>query len=150
MSSNDNTQNQRNSSSDHCHDQIIQLYIRPIDQLCKAAFNQYGKLWIIPEYFQPGSHSWMIIFTNYITSFDCICSITFHLFYTITLFSNTVSNGSWPSLRVRVRVQTEPLPTWRSRSSISPNCVTLVRFHDKLQTSLNWAGCQQVAQRVHL
>jgi len=34
----------------------------------------------------------------------------------------SVSNGSGPSLRVRVRVQTEPLPNWRSGSSINPNC----------------------------
>ena len=34
----------------------------------------------------------------------------------------SVSNGSGPSLRVRVRVQTEPLQNWRSGSSINPNC----------------------------
>jgi hypothetical protein len=34
----------------------------------------------------------------------------------------SVSNGSGPSLRVRVRVQTEPLPNWLSGSSINPNC----------------------------
>jgi len=34
----------------------------------------------------------------------------------------SVSNGSGPSLRVRVRVQTELLPNWRSGSSINPNC----------------------------
>jgi len=34
----------------------------------------------------------------------------------------SVSNGSGPSLRVRVRVQTEPLPNWRFGSSINPNC----------------------------
>jgi len=34
----------------------------------------------------------------------------------------SVSNGSGPSLRVRVRVQTEPFPNWRSGSSINPNC----------------------------
>jgi len=35
---------------------------------------------------------------------------------------HSVSNGSGPSLRVRVRVQTEPLPNWGSGSSINPNC----------------------------
>jgi len=34
---------------------------------------------------------------------------------------SSVTNGSGPSLRVRVRVQTEPLPNWRSSSSIDPN-----------------------------
>jgi len=34
----------------------------------------------------------------------------------------SVSNGSGPSLRVRVRVQTEPLPNWRFGSLINPNC----------------------------
>jgi len=34
---------------------------------------------------------------------------------------SSVSNGSGPSLRVRVRVQTGPLPNWRSGSSINPN-----------------------------
>jgi len=34
----------------------------------------------------------------------------------------SVSNGSGPSLRVRDRVQTEPLPNWRSGSSINLNC----------------------------
>jgi hypothetical protein len=34
----------------------------------------------------------------------------------------SVSNGSGQSFRVRVRVQTEPLPNWRSGSSINPNC----------------------------
>jgi len=33
-----------------------------------------------------------------------------------------VSNGSGPSLWVRVRVQTKQLPNWRSGSSINPNC----------------------------
>jgi len=33
-----------------------------------------------------------------------------------------VSNGSGLSLRVWVRVQTEPLPKWRSGLSIHPNC----------------------------
>jgi len=36
--------------------------------------------------------------------------------------NTSVSNGSGPSLRVWVRVQTEPLPNWRSGSSINPNC----------------------------
>jgi len=35
----------------------------------------------------------------------------------------SVSNGSGPSLWVRVRVQTEPLPNWRSGSSINLNCL---------------------------
>jgi hypothetical protein len=35
---------------------------------------------------------------------------------------SSVSNGSGPSLRVRVRVGTEPKPDWRSGSSINPNC----------------------------
>jgi hypothetical protein len=35
---------------------------------------------------------------------------------------SSVSNGSGPSLQVRVRVQTEPLPNWRSGSSINQNC----------------------------
>jgi hypothetical protein len=34
----------------------------------------------------------------------------------------SVSNGSGLPLRVRVWVQTEPLPNWRSGSSINPNC----------------------------
>jgi hypothetical protein len=34
----------------------------------------------------------------------------------------SVSNGSGPSLRVRVRVGTEPEPDRRSGSSIDPNC----------------------------
>jgi len=37
-------------------------------------------------------------------------------------FVGSVSNGSWPSLWVRVRVQTEPLPNWRSGLSIKLNC----------------------------
>jgi len=28
--------------------------------------------------------------------------------------------------------------------------LTWVRFHGKLPTRLNWAGCQRVAQQVHL
>ena len=32
------------------------------------------------------------------------------------------SNGSGPSLRVRVRVRTEPLPNWWSGLSTHPNC----------------------------
>jgi hypothetical protein len=36
--------------------------------------------------------------------------------------TTSVSNGCGPSLRVRVWVQTEPLPNWRSGSSINPNC----------------------------
>jgi hypothetical protein len=36
--------------------------------------------------------------------------------------TGSVSNGSGPSLRVRVRVGTEPEPDWRSGSSINPNC----------------------------
>jgi len=35
---------------------------------------------------------------------------------------DSVSNWSGPSLRVRVRVGTEPEPDWRSGSSINPNC----------------------------
>jgi len=31
-----------------------------------------------------------------------------------------------------------------------PKLPTRVRFHGKLPTRLNWASCQQVAQRVHL
>jgi hypothetical protein len=31
-----------------------------------------------------------------------------------------------------------------------PELPSRVRFHGKLPTRLNWAGCQQVAQRVHL
>jgi len=34
----------------------------------------------------------------------------------------SVSNGSGPSLRVRVRVGTEPQPDWQSGSSINPHC----------------------------
>jgi len=34
----------------------------------------------------------------------------------------SVSNGSGPSLRVQVRVRTEPLPNWRSGLSTHPNC----------------------------
>jgi len=34
---------------------------------------------------------------------------------------STVSNSSGPSLRVRIWVQTKPLPNWRSRSAINPN-----------------------------
>jgi hypothetical protein len=35
---------------------------------------------------------------------------------------DSVSNGSGPSLRVRVRVGTEPESDWRFGSSINPNC----------------------------
>jgi len=35
---------------------------------------------------------------------------------------SSVTTGSGPSLRVRVRVGTEPEPDWRSGSSINPNC----------------------------
>jgi len=35
---------------------------------------------------------------------------------------DSVSNSSGPSLRVQVRVGTEPEPDWRSGSSINPNC----------------------------
>jgi len=35
---------------------------------------------------------------------------------------DSVSNGSRPSLRVRVRVGTKPEPDWWSGSSITPNC----------------------------
>ena len=37
-------------------------------------------------------------------------------------FKGSVSNGSGPSLRVRVRVQTERFQNWRYGSSINPNC----------------------------
>ena len=40
----------------------------------------------------------------------------------------SVINGSGPSLRVRVRVQTELLPNWRSGSSLNPNCLLGYRF----------------------
>jgi len=50
---------------------------------------------------------------------------------------DSVNNSSGPSLRVRVRVQTKLLPTW-------------AQFDGKLPICLNWAGCQQVAQWVHL
>ena len=40
----------------------------------------------------------------------------------LTLVGTSVSNGSGPSLRVRVWVGTEPEPDGRSRSSINPNC----------------------------
>jgi len=39
-----------------------------------------------------------------------------------SLSYHSVSNSSGPSLRVRVRVQTEPLPNRRSGLSINPNC----------------------------
>ena len=35
----------------------------------------------------------------------------------------SVSNGSGPSLRVRIRVGTEPRPNWLSGLSINPNCL---------------------------
>jgi len=42
---------------------------------------------------------------------------------TLEALVGSVSNGSGPSLRVWVRVQTEPLPNWRSGSSINPKCL---------------------------
>jgi len=38
------------------------------------------------------------------------------------LLRPSVSNGSGPSLCVRVQVQTELLPNWWSGSSMNPNC----------------------------
>jgi len=61
----------------------------------------------------------------------------------------SVSNSSWPSLRVHFRVQTETLPNWRSRLSNNHEPSTLVWFNGKLPTRLNWAGCQWVTQQVH-
>jgi len=34
----------------------------------------------------------------------------------------SVSAGSGPSLQVRVRVESAPVPNWRSGSSLNPNC----------------------------
>jgi len=62
----------------------------------------------------------------------------------------SVSNGSGPSLRVRVRVQTETVAKLAVRVVNKPELPTRVRFRGKLPTRLNWAGCQRVAQRVHL
>ena len=45
----------------------------------------------------------------------------------------SVSKGSGLSFRVWVQVQTEPLPNWRSRSSINPNCPLGYSFMENSQ-----------------
>jgi len=51
---------------------------------------------------------------------------------------SSVSNGSGPSLWVRVRVQTKPLPNWRSESSINPNC--LLGYGSMVNSQPVWIG----------
>jgi len=43
------------------------------------------------------------------------------LVYHIVLIEIGVGNGSERLVRVRVRVETDPLPTWQSRLSMHPN-----------------------------
>jgi len=87
------------------------------------------------------------------TIIDTLChSDWFHMVDTPVAkwASTSVSNGSGPSLRVRVRVGTKPEPDWRSGWSINLNC----RFgHGSIDISLPvwiWAGSQPVVQWVHL
>jgi hypothetical protein len=64
------------------------------------------------------------------------------------LFITTASNGSGPSLRVRVQVQTEPKDKLAVQVVNSPQPSTQVRFDIKLRTHLNLVGCPQVAKLV--
>ena len=67
----------------------------------------------------------------------------------IVIDTSSVANSSEPSLRVRVRVQTDLLPNWRSGLVMNPPSSSQVPFDGKLPTVLQWAGGQRVAQQIH-
>jgi len=54
------------------------------------------------------------------------------------LVLDSVSNGSGPSLQVRVGVQTEPLPNWCSGLSINPNCP--LGYSSMVNSQPVWSG----------
>jgi len=62
----------------------------------------------------------------------------------------TVSSRSGPSLQVRVRVATELLTDWPSGLSIHLKPSIRAWFDGHLPTRVDWVGCQQVTQRLHL
>jgi len=51
---------------------------------------------------------------------------------------STCTNGAGPSLRVRVRVEIEQLPYWRSGLSINPN--RYLGYCSKVNSQLVWTG----------
>ena len=73
-----------------------------------------------------------------LSSYKPTCWLEYKDTHAILYTGYSVSNGSGPSLRVRVRVQTEPLPNWESGSSIYPNCAR--RYGSMVNSQPVWIG----------